>query len=116
MVGLVATVLAVTSSRGLADDRSLMADVHCVIVGMQLAEASPSVQQSRGVLMAIYYLGRLDGQSKGADIEGLIVAEAGKMTSADYASETKRCDAGLTEKGLQITQLGQDLIARQRSK
>jgi len=59
--------------------------------------------------MTLYYLGRLDGRAAKVDIERLIVAEATRMSSADYASEAQRCEGGLTEKGQQITQIGKDL-------
>lgn len=64
--------------------------------------------------MTLYYLGRLDGRGTKLDIESLIAAEVSKMTSDDYASEMKRCEAGLREKGQQIMQIGRDLTERQK--
>ena len=83
-----------------AQDAATIADVRCVAVGMQIAGAAASPQQSSGVFITLYYMGRLDGRGvkKGVE-EQLVVEEASKMTSADYASETKRCEAGLAETG-----------------
>jgi hypothetical protein len=111
-LGILGSMLGLVAARAIAQDAVIIADVRCVVVGMQIAGAAASPQQSRGIFMTLYYLGRLDGRGVKADVEELIVAEASKMTSVDYALETKRCEAGLTEKGQQITQIGKDLIER----
>lgn len=95
-----------------SDDAVITADVRCVVVGMQIAGSGDASQQSRGIYMTLYYLGRLDGRPQKLDAEALIVAQANSMTSADYAAEAKRCEAGLTEKGRQITDIGKHLSDR----
>ena len=97
------------AGRAWAQSAEIIADVRCVVVGMQIAWAATSAHQPRGVFMTLYYLGRLDGRAVKVDLEQLIVAEATRMSSADYASEAQRCEGGLTEKGQQITQIGKDL-------
>lgn len=103
--------VALGSVRAEAQDAATIADIRCVIVGMQLS-GMVSPQQSSGILLTWYYIGRLDGRAPKLEIEALLIAEANKMTSSDYASETKRCGAGLTERGQQVTQVGKDLIER----
>jgi hypothetical protein len=94
------------------DELLMTADIRCVVTGMQIAGTGDSPQQARGIYMTLYYLGRVDGREKKLNTEELIVAQANSMTTADYASETKRCEAGLAEKGQQITQIGRDLAER----
>jgi len=106
---LVAT-LGLASMRIGAQEAVNIADIRCVIVGMKLAGATNSPDQSRGFLLTLYYIGRLDGRVPKLDIEHLIIEETRKMTDADYVSEEKRCGAGLAEKGQQITVIGKHLV------
>jgi hypothetical protein len=87
-----------------------IADVRCVVVGMKLAGTANSSDQSRGLLLTLYYIGRLDGRSPKLDIEHLIIEETRRMADADYASEERRCGAALAEKGHQITEIGKHLV------
>jgi len=57
----------------------------------------------------IYYLGRLDGRSPGVDIESLIEAEIGNMTSSDFQYATHRCGDEFSAKGAEVTGIGRNL-------
>jgi hypothetical protein len=105
-------VLGLPPMRADAQDAVTIADIRCVVVGMQLSGMVNSALQPRGILLTLYYIGRLDGRVPKLDIESLLIEETGKMESADYASEGRRCEAGLTEKGQQIIELGKHLIER----
>jgi hypothetical protein len=105
-------VLWLASVRAEAQEAVNIADIRCVVVGMKLSEMVNSPDQSRGILLTLYYIGRLDGRVPQLDIENLLIEENSKMTSSDYASEAKRCGTGLAEKGQQITKVGKDLIER----
>jgi hypothetical protein len=87
-----------------------IADIRCVVVGMKMAGATNSPDQSRGFLLTLYYIGRLDGRRPQLDIEHLLIEETHKMANADYVSEEKRCGEGLAAKGQQITEIGKHLI------
>ena len=87
-----------------------IADVRCVVVGMKLAGTANSSAQSRGFLLTLYYIGRLDGRSPKLDVEHLIIEETRRMADADYASEEKRCGEALVAKGQQITEVGKHLV------
>lgn len=87
-----------------------ISDIRCVVVGMKMAGATNSSDQSRGFLLTLYYIGRLDGRRPQLDIEHLLIEETRKMTDADYASEEKRCGARLAVKGQQITEIGKHLV------
>jgi hypothetical protein len=115
-VSILVVTLGLASMRIGAQEAVNIADVRCVAVGMKLASAANSADQSRGFLLTLYYLGRLDGRVPKLDIENLLIAEGSKMTSSDDTSEARRCGARLAEKGEQITKIGKDLIEREKKK
>jgi hypothetical protein len=109
--GVLASLSAVPA---VAQDMATVADVRCIVAGMRIAGGPASSQQSRGVFMTLYYIGKLDGRGT-RNVNALIASEASKMTEVEYVAETKRCEAGLTEKGHQITQIGKDLIELEKN-
>jgi hypothetical protein len=94
------------SNHALAADASVVSDTRCVIVGMQLSSVANSPQVTKGILMTMYYLGRLDGRLQEVDLQSLIVGELKKMSDADFASAKSRCDTELNAKGNEVTQIG----------
>lgn len=90
-------------------DDQAVSDARCVVVAMHMATLNAPQQRSTGVMLAIYYLGRLDGRSPQADTEKLIEAEAGKMTPAELRSDAVQCGKVLTAKGQEMTRIGADL-------
>lgn len=112
-LGLIALISVLVPCLVQAQDAESTADVRCVIVGMRLAGAGVNAaQRSSGTVLALYYIGRLDGRHPGFDLEKAMVAELGKMTQADYAADAQRCGRSLQAKGKQITIIGQDLVKR----
>ena len=106
--------LGLASMRIGAQEAVNITDIRCVVVGMKLAGATSPPDRSRGFLLTLYYIGRLDGRAPKLDIEHLIIEETRKMADADYASEEKRCGAGLAEKGRQITEIGKHLVESEK--
>ena len=107
-------ILGLVSMPTGAQETVNIADIRCVVAGVKLSTAANSADQSRGFLLTLYYIGRLDGRAPKLDIENLLIAESSKMTSADDASEAKRCGAALAQKGGQITKIGKDLIESEK--
>jgi hypothetical protein len=85
-------------------------DVRCVAVGMSMGGSGNSTQQSAGMMLALYYIGRIDGREPTLDIEVSMTKELLKMTSADFSREASRCGGHLTEKGKEITKMGEDMM------
>lgn len=92
-----------------AANRFTLSDVRCVVVGLRMAEMPGSQQRGAGMMLAIYYLGRLDGRALDSEVEGLIAREAEKMTAAEFRSNAVRCGKDLTLKGQEIQRIGADL-------
>jgi phage FluMu protein gp41 len=108
---MVAIPLLTLSANLHAQDAKTIDDVHCVIVGARLAGQSDSSKQSVGVMMTLYYVGRLDGRMPTLDLQSLIRKELSSITAADYEYERKRCGDRMAEKGKQIQQIGKDIAS-----
>ena len=111
---MLVTTLLVASMQTDAQDTATIADVRCVVVGMQIYGSGDSARQATGMWLSLYYIGQLHGRAPQLDIENLIVEEANKMTASDSASEAKRCGAGLSVIAEQIARIGNDLLQRQK--
>ena len=90
------------------------ADVRCLVVGAIVIARDPT-KQAAGMILAMYHIGRIEGRTPTADLEGLIVKQANAMTPADFASEAKRCGASLTAKGQELTQIGKRISERAKT-
>lgn len=95
-----------------APDDPAVSDARCVVVAMHMATLNAPQQQRTGVMLAIYYLGRLDGRSPQEDTERLIEKEAGKMTPAELRSDAVLCEKVLSAKGQEMTRIGANLSGR----
>lgn len=92
-----------------ATDHEVLSDARCVVVAMHMATLHNPQQRSTGVMLAIYYLGRLDGRLLHTDTDRLIEDEAKKMTPAELRSDAIRCGKVLTRKGQEMMRIGADL-------
>jgi len=95
-----------------AEEVSVIPDIRCVVVGLRLSESRNATQQNSGMMLMLYYMGRLDGESPTAEVEDLLVQEVGKMSAVDLDKEARRCGAVLERKGNQITKIGENMIKR----
>ena len=107
----VMTVMLMAYSANAAESDDV-ADVQCMVVAFKLMSSGKPDLRSAGLLSAVYYIGRLDARSPNADIETLVVRQAATMTDAEFSAEAKRCGSALSQKGQEITRIGQAIIAR----
>jgi len=100
-------------STACADETETAGDARCFIVGIQMSRAADASQQNAGLLLALYYLGRLDGMVPKVDLEELLAKETPAMAElAEFKKEAVRCGKALSEKGVAIQQIGQHLTLR----
>lgn len=103
----VGVAILVSSGEGArASDEQSLSDVRCVVVGLRMIQANDEQQSAAGMMLAAYYLGRLDGRSRDGDSERLIKSEAQKMTLAEFRFNATRCGKALEVKGKQIQRAG----------
>jgi hypothetical protein len=112
LLGAPAGALMLVSAQARAQGAETIADVRCVIVGIRFAGMTDAAQHSAGMVLSMYYIGRLDGRAPKLDIEELIIKEVSAMTESDYGSEAKRCGGSLTAKGQEVTRIGKDILER----
>ena len=107
-VWLVLCVILVCGLHPRADatNRRVLSDVRCVVVGMRMVAYGTPQQRGAGMLLAMYYFGRLDGRAPGFGADRLIEDEARKMGAAEYRANAARCGKALTVKGKEIERIG----------
>jgi hypothetical protein len=88
-----------------ASDRQVVADVRCVVVGLRMVQMAPQ-QRTAALMLAAYYLGRLDSRVSDSEVEELIEQEAEKMSAAEFRAGATRCGKALTIKGEEIREVG----------
>lgn len=92
-----------------AADQQVAADVRCVVVGLRMVQMTTPQPRAAGMMLAVYYLGRLDNRAPDAEVERLIEREAEKMTEAEFRAGATQCGKALTLKGQEIQKIGADL-------
>jgi len=107
---MLTATLTVSSMQTKAQDATTVADVRCVVIGLQIYDSSDAARQASGIWLSLYYLGRLHGRIPQLDIENLVVQEANKMTPTESASEAKRCGASLSAIAAEVTRIGKDIL------
>jgi hypothetical protein len=109
---ILAGVLTLMSAQARSQGGDTTADVRCVVAGIKYLGLPNSAQHSAGMMLVLYYLGRLDGHMPKLEVEDLIVKESARMAAADFDPEAKRCGDGITVRGQLIGQMGKEMIER----
>jgi NaMN:DMB phosphoribosyltransferase len=105
---LAAALLAAASAAGAATAEDAE-DMRCLIVAAELAEDDDSEAAEAGTIMTMYFLGRIDGRSPGANLEEILVREALEMSEADKQRLLISCSTQLEVRGKQMEALGSRL-------
>lgn len=87
-------------------------DIRCLVVGLNLAQSQNAAARGASVLMAIYYMGRLEGRDPMLELDARITDEVLKMSTLDVQSEARRCGGELKAKGEAIAEMGKKLSER----
>lgn len=99
-------IFSVGLSKSYAADQRTSSDIRCMLVGLRMMTLNTPQQRTDGVMLAIYYLGRVDGRAPRANVEQLLVNESEKITSAELRKDAARCGRTLEEKGHQLQGIG----------
>ena len=86
-------------------------DIRCLIVAMQFAASTETEQKNGGNVLAMYYIGRLDGYPARV-IEDAIVKEIPSLNAELFKAEAGRCGKALMEKGQILSLIGANLTQR----
>jgi hypothetical protein len=94
-----------------AESPDTTADIRCFTAGIVSSTLTKDASAQHSLqMMALYFLGRLDGREIEVDLKKRFVEEAGKMTRQDVGSEDVRCGKFIQERGAFLNELGQDLM------
>lgn len=105
---------ALTAATAPASDSDVISDVRCIVVGAAMAGTQDQTAKSSGIMLTLYYIGRLEGRAPNVDLEQLILEQSSAMTKSEFGAEATRCGSHLADKGREITRIGQDLVAREK--
>jgi hypothetical protein len=111
-IGFASTLALALLSVAHPQDVETVADVRCVVVGMQMSRSFDATQQASGTMVVMYYLGRLDRVVSGPNLEGLIVSAASQMSTVEFQTEAARCGKSLIEKGQLLQRIGSNPTLR----
>lgn len=95
-----------------ASDRQAVTYVRCVVVGLRMIQMTMPAQRAAGMMLAMYYLGRLDSRASHADIEKLIEREGGRMNSMEFRASAAWCGKALARDGKEIQKISAALIRK----
>ena len=68
-----------------------------------------------GMIISMYYFGKLDGSAPGVDLEQLIFEEAQTMRQDVLVANGQRCGQQLQERGAVMQQLGANIQRREQA-
>jgi hypothetical protein len=60
-------------------------------------------------MLAIYFLGRIDGRTPNADLQELLRRGAKRMTASEFRDAASRCGMEFSRRGAEITRIGKTL-------
>jgi hypothetical protein len=107
ILGVAFAAMAMGTAPAHADANS--EDVRCLIIFMQMSNASAQAAQTGGLIGSFYYMGKLDGRSLGMDLEKLILTEVSQMSEVSFQADAKRCGDDMTKRGQAAADLGKAL-------
>ena len=85
-----------TASTGARAEDADTGDLRCFVVGLNTAASDDASRKAAGAMIAVYYMGRLDGRTPDLDLKTRLVAEIRKMTSGQLQVDAARCSAEMS--------------------
>jgi len=89
-------------------------DLRCAAFGLALAGMpnAPAQQQSGGTMIAIYYIGRVEGRDPSINLEDALFELSQRVSYAELENERQRCAAEFQATGQRLTTMGTNLQRR----
>ena len=84
-------------------------DVECVAIGLSMAASQDALMRSSGGMVALYYLGRLDGRTPDLELEDRLKSAVNTLGPNEFRLAATRCSEGLKARGESLTAIGKDL-------
>ena len=103
--------LVPAAALGASVDEDNAKDMRCLILTSEMAESEDKDLETAGLIASQYYLGRIDGRSPGADLEKLLVQEAGRIADEERPQLTMACAKHMEERGKHLEAVGNKIAA-----
>lgn len=111
---MILTILAAAGAAAVTPGSQLNKDLHCVAaISSAIGMAKTENDKSQMIAGNLYFLGKVDGESPGLDLEQAMVDV---VSGADFAKrlpdEMRRCGAELQSRGQAMVEVGKALTKR----
>jgi hypothetical protein len=107
-------VLALACGSGVAaaeESADTVSDLRCFVTVSMLARQVEEANKGSVMVVAVYYLGKLDGRTPKLDLAAQAESLARKLWSEDYRAEAVRCSTAMGARGEQLLAVSQRLQA-----
>ena len=99
----------------LADASEITDHVRCIDVGLGASQSTDPARQQGAVVVAMYFLGRLESLIPQANLEDLLIKESPAMSKPSvFQAEATRCGLTLKDKGRMMQQVGNRMLLRDK--
>jgi hypothetical protein len=89
-------------------------DLRCAAVGLMIASSGDQTTQMAGSMIAVHYVGKLQGRDPAIDLEEELFQLSLVITEAEFAVEQRRCGAEFQRLGQNMITMGNNLQRRAR--
>jgi hypothetical protein len=107
-------VAALAPQPARADVANFDPDLRCAAIGFAAVGGATEQQRSSGMLVAAYYVGKLQGRNPAINLEEELYQLSQRMTQADIAAEAARCGQEFEALGRSMIEMGNNLQRRAR--
>jgi len=85
-------------------------DLHCLVVAATFAQNSPAGNAKQVAESGIiYFLGKVDGEAPGIDLEARVREEIPKLTAQTFMAQVQACGGPLQKRFDEVTAIGDRL-------
>jgi hypothetical protein len=89
-------------------------DLRCAAIGLMLAASSDEAQQNAGTMIAVHYIGKLQGRDQSIDLEEELFQFSLVATEVGMAADQVRCGTEFQTLGYDMIRMGENLQRRAR--
>lgn len=109
-------IAALAPQAARADVANFDPDLRCAAIGFAIVGGPNATDQQRasGMLVAAYYVGKLQGRNPAINLEEELYQLSLHMTQADIATESGRCGQEFEALGRSMIEMGANLQRRVR--
>ena len=105
---LFAPVALLIASASPADPQP-QADLRCLVASLALSGNDNAALSRSGLMGAVYFLGKVDGELPGADLEPMLRKEAANISQQEERALLQKCGTELKQRGEYLQAIGKGM-------